>query len=162
MLHFPIPCLPMTKGHFSFSPPILALKSHINNSLSVRMMPVVVEAYLPSSEFVIVGAYTLIIVAKLFLLRGSLIVMILSLTGRGISVSFARISVLAKPTPASVLFPRVRHSRRKSIPSRRDCETLRTLFHTGRRCRCCIWQVVLILVPYVFLVGQLILGRGES
>ena len=52
------------------------------------------------------GAYTLIIVAKLSLLRGSLIVMILSLTGRGISVSFVTISFLiAKPTPASLLSP---------------------------------------------------------
>ena len=25
-----------------------------------------------------------------------------------------------------------------------------------------IWQVPLLLVPYVFLVGQLLLGRGES
>ena len=46
----------------------------------------------------------LIIVAKLSLLRGSLIVMILSLIGRGISVSFVTISFLiAKPTPASIL-----------------------------------------------------------
>ena len=34
-LHFPIPCLPMTKGHLSLSLPILALKSHISSSLSV-------------------------------------------------------------------------------------------------------------------------------
>ena len=48
----------------------------------------------------------LIIVAKLSMLRGSLIVMILSLTGRGISVSFLTISFLvAKPTPASRLSP---------------------------------------------------------
>ena len=59
-----------------------------------------------SCGFVIVGAYTLIIVAKLSLLRGSLIVMILSLTGRGISASFVTISFLiAKPTPASLLSP---------------------------------------------------------
>ncbi|KAK2160700.1 hypothetical protein NP493_1627g01002 [Ridgeia piscesae] len=38
-LHFPILCLPMTKGHLSFSLPILALKSPINSSLSVRGMP---------------------------------------------------------------------------------------------------------------------------
>ena len=38
-LHFPIPCLPMTKGHLSFSLPILALKSPISSSLSVRGMP---------------------------------------------------------------------------------------------------------------------------
>ena len=43
---------------------------------------------------------------KLFLFRGSPIVMILSLTGRGISVSFVTISFLiAKPTPASLLSP---------------------------------------------------------
>ena len=48
----------------------------------------------------------MIIVAKLSLLRCSLIVMILSLSGRGISVSFATISFLiAKPTPASLLSP---------------------------------------------------------
>ena len=35
-LHFPIPCLPITKGHFSLSLPILALKSPISSSLSVR------------------------------------------------------------------------------------------------------------------------------
>ena len=59
-----------------------------------------------SSGFAIVGAYTLIIVAKLSLLRGSLIVMILSLTGRGISVSFVMIAFLiAKPTPAFLLSP---------------------------------------------------------
>ena len=52
---------------------------------------------------VIVGAYTLIMVAKLSLLRGSLIVVILSLTGRDIYVSFVTISVLiAKPTQASL------------------------------------------------------------
>ncbi|KAK2165609.1 hypothetical protein NP493_1358g00000 [Ridgeia piscesae] len=38
-LHFPIPCLPMTKGHLSLSRPILALKSPISSSLSVRGMP---------------------------------------------------------------------------------------------------------------------------
>ncbi|KAK2183688.1 hypothetical protein NP493_300g03047 [Ridgeia piscesae] len=38
-LHFPIPCLPMTKGHLSFFLPILALKSPISSSLSVRGMP---------------------------------------------------------------------------------------------------------------------------
>ena len=66
----------------------------------------VVEGLLFSSGFVIVGAYTLIIVAKLSLLRGSLIVMILSLTGRDISVSFVTISFLIpKPTPASLLSP---------------------------------------------------------
>ena len=44
------------------------------------------------------------IVAKLPLLGSSLIVMILSLTGRGISVSFVMIAFLiAKPTPASLL-----------------------------------------------------------
>ena len=106
VLHSPIPCLPMTKGHFSFSLRILALKSPVSNILSARRMAVGVEAYLYSSGFVIAGAYTLIIVAKLFLLRGSLIVMILSLTGRGISVSFVRISFLiAKPTLASSLSP---------------------------------------------------------
>ena len=57
---------------------------------------------------------------------------------------------------------RVFHSRRKSIPNRWDYQTLRTLFHIRRRCRCCIWQVSLLLVPYVFLVGQLLLGREES
>ena len=57
-------------------------------------------------DFVIVGAYTLIIVAKFSLLIGSLIVMIMSLTGCGISVSFVKISFLiAKPTPASLLSP---------------------------------------------------------
>ena len=59
-------------------------------------------------------------------------------------------------------FVLLRHSRRKSIPSRRDYQTLSTLFHIGLRCRCCIWQVPLLLVPYVVLVGQLLLGRGES
>ena len=40
------------------------------------------------------------IVAKLSLLRDSIIVMILTLTGRGISVSFVMIYLLiAKPTP---------------------------------------------------------------
>ena len=59
-----------------------------------------------SSGCVIVGAYTLIIVAKLSMLRGSLIVMILSLTGRGIYVIFMTISFLiAKPIPASLLSP---------------------------------------------------------
>ena len=38
-LHFPIPCLPMTKGHLSLSLPILALKSPISSSLSVGGMP---------------------------------------------------------------------------------------------------------------------------
>ena len=58
------------------------------------------------SGSVIVGAYTLIIVAKLSLLRDSLIVMILSLIDRGISVSFVTISFLiAKPTPASLISP---------------------------------------------------------
>ena len=56
--------------------------------------------------FVIVGAYTLIIVVKLSLIRGSIIVMILSFTGRGISVSFVTISFLIeKPTPASLHSP---------------------------------------------------------
>ena len=45
-LHFPIPCLPMTKGHLSSSLPILALKSPISSSLSVRGMPLVVEGLL--------------------------------------------------------------------------------------------------------------------
>ena len=75
-LHFPIPCLLMTKGHLFLS------------------------------GFVIVGAYTLIIEAKLSLLKSSLIVKILSLTGRGISFSFVTISFLiARPTPASLLCP---------------------------------------------------------
>ncbi|KAK2189060.1 hypothetical protein NP493_115g00000 [Ridgeia piscesae] len=39
-LHFPIPCLPMTNGHLSLSLPILALKSPISSSLSVRGMSV--------------------------------------------------------------------------------------------------------------------------
>ena len=48
----------------------------------------------------------LIIVAKLSLLRGSLIVMILSRIARGISISFVTISFLiAKSTPASLLVP---------------------------------------------------------
>ncbi|KAK2182344.1 hypothetical protein NP493_358g04031 [Ridgeia piscesae] len=38
-LHFPIPCLPMTKGHLSFSLPILALKSPISSYLSILGMP---------------------------------------------------------------------------------------------------------------------------
>ena len=38
-LNFPIPCLPMTKGHLSFFLAILALKSPISSSLSVRGMP---------------------------------------------------------------------------------------------------------------------------
>ena len=38
-LHFPIPCLSMTKGHLSLSLPILALMSPISSSLSVRGMP---------------------------------------------------------------------------------------------------------------------------
>ncbi|KAK2183088.1 hypothetical protein NP493_324g03024 [Ridgeia piscesae] len=38
-LHSPIPCLPMTKGHLSLSLPILALKSPISSSLSVRRVP---------------------------------------------------------------------------------------------------------------------------
>ena len=38
-LHFPIPCLPITKGHLSLSLPILALKSPISRSLSVWGMP---------------------------------------------------------------------------------------------------------------------------
>ncbi|KAK2187094.1 hypothetical protein NP493_179g00028 [Ridgeia piscesae] len=37
-LHFPIPYLPMTKGYLSLSLPILALKSPISSSLSVRGM----------------------------------------------------------------------------------------------------------------------------
>ena len=50
--------------------------------------------------------YTLIIVVKLSLLRGSLSVTILSLTGRGISVSLVTMSFLiAKPTPACLLSP---------------------------------------------------------
>ena len=88
------------------------LKSPISSILSVRGMPLSTVAtgcrmspcFL--SWFVIVGAYTLITVAKLSLLRGSLIVMILSHTGRGISVSFVTISFLiAKPTPASLISP---------------------------------------------------------
>ena len=117
-LHFPIPCLPITKGHLSLSFPILALKSPTSRSLSVRGMPLstlarwLLKASFFSSGFVIVGAYTLIIVAKLFLLRGSLIVMILSLTGRGISVSFVVLSFLiAKPTPAALLSPYSRGAR---------------------------------------------------
>ena len=108
-LHFP--CLHMTKGHLSFSLPILTWKSPISSSLCVRGMPLStlaswLKASLFSSGFVIVGAYTLIIVAKLSLLRGSLIIMILSLTGSCISVSFVTISFLiAKPTPASLLSP---------------------------------------------------------
>ena len=48
----------------------------------------------------------MIIVAKLSLLRGIFIVMILLLTGRGISVRILTISFLtAKPTPASFLCP---------------------------------------------------------
>ena len=94
-LHFPIPCLPMTKGHLY----CLFLFSHWSLLLAVAFL-------YEGSGFVIVGAYTLIIVAKLSLLRGSLIVMILSLTGRGISVSFVTISFLiTKPTPASLLSP---------------------------------------------------------
>ena len=30
---------------------------------------------------------------------------------------------------------------------------MRTLFHIGRRCRCCIWQIPLFLVPYVLAGG---------
>ena len=99
-LLFPIPCLLVTKGHLSLSLSILVLKSPICSSLSVRGMPLstlaswLLKASLFSSRFVKVGAYTLIIVAKLSLLRSSLIVMImsLSLTGHGISVSFVTIS----------------------------------------------------------------------
>ena len=38
-LPFPIPCLPITKGHLSLSFRILALKYPISSSLSVRGMP---------------------------------------------------------------------------------------------------------------------------
>ena len=38
-LHFPIPCIPMTKSHLSLSLPILALKYRISSSLSLRWMP---------------------------------------------------------------------------------------------------------------------------
>ena len=43
-LHFPIPCLPMTKGHLSLSLPILALKYPISSSLSVRGIPLSTHA----------------------------------------------------------------------------------------------------------------------
>ena len=38
-LHFPIPCVPMTKGHLSLFLPILAFRSPISSSLSVGGMP---------------------------------------------------------------------------------------------------------------------------
>ena len=38
-MHFPIPCLPMTKGHLSLFLPILALKSPISSSLFVWQVP---------------------------------------------------------------------------------------------------------------------------
>ena len=111
-LYFPIPCLPMTNSHLSFCLRILSLKSPISSSLSVRRMPLstlaswLSKAYLFSSGFVIVVAYTLLTVAKLFFLRGNIIVMIMSLTGRGISVSFVTISFLiAKHNPAPLLSP---------------------------------------------------------
>ena len=128
-LHFQIRCLPMTKGHLLFSLPILALNSPINSSLSVRGMPLstlanwLYKASLFTSGFVIVGACTLVIVAKLSVLRGSLIVMILSLIGRDISIRFVTMSFFLFGSKAHSIRPpfflvRVGDSRRKSIPSR--------------------------------------------
>ena len=72
-----------------------------------------------SSGFVVVGAYTLIIVAKLSLLR--VIVMIMSLTCRGISVSCVMISFfIAKPSPASLLSP-------SGLPFQREREYSKSL-----------------------------------
>ncbi|KAK2193868.1 hypothetical protein NP493_5g17074 [Ridgeia piscesae] len=54
--------------------------------------------------------------------------MILSLTGRGISVSFVTISFLiAKPTPASLLSP-------SGVPlqEKEYSKSVRNLFHIGR------------------------------
>ena len=93
-LHFPIPCLPMTKGHLPLSLPILALKFPISSRLSVRGMSVSTLA-----SWLIDNCSEVV-------LAQSLIVTILSLTGRDISVSFVTISFLiAKPTPASLLSP---------------------------------------------------------
>ena len=99
-LHFPIPCLPMTTDHLSFSLPILALKSSIKHELICT-----VDATEHTCQLVVEGLLVFIWVchfwsvhadnlAKLSLHRGSLIVMILLLTGRGISVSFVTISFL--------------------------------------------------------------------
>ena len=53
---------------------------------------------------------------------------------------------------------------RFATPEERVFQVVETsiLWEPWQRCRCYIWQVPLLLVQYVFLVGQLLLGRGES
>ena len=111
----------------------------------------------------VVGAYMLIIVAKLSLLRGCLIVMILSLTGRGIFARFVTISFLiAKPTPASLLSPLGLPLQKKEYSKSLRLPDSENLVSHRAAMSMLIWQVPLLLVPYVFLVGQLLPGRGES
>ena len=105
----------------------------------------------------------LIIVAKLSLLRGCLIVMILSLTGRGIFARFVTISFLiAKPTPASLLSPLGLPLQKKEYSKSLRLPDSENLVSHRAAMSMLIWQVPLLLVPYVFLVGQLLPGRGES
>ena len=100
-----------------------------------------------------------IIVAKLFLRRGSLIVKFLSLTGRGISVSFVTISFLiAKPTPASLISPlglplqKKEYSKSLRLP---DSENL------GSH-RASMSMSYLASSTVTSAIRQLLLGRGES
>ena len=99
----------------------------------------------------------------LSLLRGSLIVMILSLTGRGISVSFVTLSFLiAKPTPASLLSPsglplqKKEYSKSLRLPDSENLDSYRTAMSM-------LYLASSIATSAVRLSGwSALLGRRES
>lgn len=100
---FPTPCLPRTLFYFSVSEPVLALKPPININVSSIWTRLIVSFRTLQNCFFIVGAYTLVKVGNLFW-RGSLIVVIRSLTGVESSSKVAAMSFLKlNPTPTSLL-----------------------------------------------------------
>ena len=113
-LHFQIPYLAKAEGHLSFHLHILALKSPI----------------------AIVGVYTPTIGAFRSIVRGIRIVIILSLTGCGISVSFVTMSLItAKHYPAYLLLSFGLPHPLRYNPTRLDYQTYGNMFHLVQRCQ---------------------------
>ena len=134
-LHFPIPYLSKAEGHLSFSLPILfcSLLSAgacryrgcfwVYPSADCRMSPCSPRG-LPLLEF-----YAVTIVAFRSLVRGILIVIILSLTRCVISVSFATMSLLLQSLLQLLSSHRlVCHSNRRYTLDRLDFQTHETCF----------------------------------
>ena len=89
--------------------------------------------------------------------------MVLSLTGSSISVSFVTISFLiAKPTAASLLSPSGLPLQKKECPKSLRLPDSENLVSHRAAMSMLYLASSIATSALVFLVGQLLLGRGES